>query len=219
MDMLDAPEEDYACTGAFAWICDEEDDSNESTSGIPHEMFLNKSLFDRFQRTFSESGRRNRQKRTTMPEWSYVLAKELDHTVRCKCCQMDYYDNVESVCPWCDTENSILRVSSFRLIDDKKVLKWDFAHEIMEDVMNIPLRLLEGFCSNHLDEKAFRIVCGEGGIEIGELSNQYDFFVVRENQEKQIYGSNKFSVSDKIVLLAVDRRNSNNYLVEIEVKQ
>lgn len=216
LDMLDAPEEDYTCTGAFAWVCDEEDDSNESTSGMPHEMFLNKSLFDKFQKTFSENGRRNRQKRTTMPEWSYVLAKELDHTVRCKYCQMDYYGNEGSACPWCDTDNTVLKVSSYRVVDGKKEFKWDFMQEIAEEMINIPLRVLEGFCSNHLDEKAFRITWGEDGIEIGDLSNQYDFFL-NDSVEKQIYGSTKFSTTDKIILSAIDRRNDNNYLLEIEV--
>ena len=218
-DMLDAPEEDYTCTGAFAWICDEDDNSNVSTSGMPHEMFLNKALFDRFQKTFCETGRRNRQKRTTMPEWSYVLARELDHTVRCKYCQMDYYGNEETICPWCDTKNNLLKVTSFKVVDDEKLYNWDFVNEITEDMVDIPLRLLEGFCSNHLDEKTLRIVWNEDGIEIDELSNQYDFFVVSENQEKQIYGSTKFSAADKIILSAIDRRNSNRYLLEIEVEQ
>ena len=218
IDILDAPEEDYTCTGAFAWICDEEDDSNESTSGMPHEMFLNKSLFDKFQKTFSETGRRNRQKRTTMPEWSYVLAKELDHTIRCKCCKMDYYGNEELICPWCDTANSALKVTSYRIVGDNKVFKWDFVQEVVGEVINIPLRILEGFCSNHLDEKVFRIIWDEDGIEIGELSNQYDFFV-SDSREKQIYGSTKFGTTDKIILSAIDRRNGSNYLLEIEVKQ
>lgn len=218
IDMLDAPEEDYVCTGDFAWICDEEDDSNVSTSRMLNEKFLSKELFERFQRTFSESGRKNRKKRTTMPEWSYVLAKGLDHTVRCRCCQMDYYGNEESICPWCDTENSVLKITSYRVIGDKKFFKWDFVQETDDGILNVPLRLLEGFCSNHLDEKAFRIVLSEKGIEIGELSNQYDFFA-SDSREKQIYGSTKFSMIDKVMLSAVDRRNGNYYLLEIEVKQ
>ena len=218
LDILDGSEVDYTCTGAFAWICDDEDDSNESDSGMTYDNFMNKSLFDKFQKTFSETGRRNRQKRTTMPEWSYVLAKELDHTVRCKCCQMDYYGNEETMCPWCDTDNSVLKVVSYRVIGDNKIFKWDFVQEVVEEMVNIPLRILEGFCSNHLEEKAFRIICGEDGIEIGELSNQYDFFV-GARKEKQIYGSTKFRVTDKIILSSIDRRNGNNYLLEIEVKQ
>lgn len=218
MDMLDVSEEDYTCTGEFAWVCDEDDDSNRSVSGIPCEMFLNKSLFDKFQKTFSETGRKNRQKRTTMPEWSYVLAKELDHIVRCKHCQMDYYSNEDSICYWCDAKNIILKVSSYRITDDKKEFKWDFIQEITEEPVNIPLRILEGFCSDHLDEKAFRVIWCEDGIEIEDLSLQYDFFI-GDNIEKQIYGSTKFSLKNKITLLAIDRRNNNKYLLKIEVKQ
>lgn len=209
---------DYACKGTFAWVCDEYDDSNESISGMPIEMFMNKLLFDKFQKTFGETGRRNRQKRTTMPEWSYVLAKELDHTVRCKCCQMDYYGNEESICSWCDAENSMIKVSAYKVVGERKEFKWDFVHEISDDTINIPLRVLEGFCSNHLEEKAFRITCTEDGIEIGDFSNQYDFFL-QDSAGKQIYGSTKFSEVDKIILVAIDRRNGNKYLLEIEVKQ
>ena len=218
LDMLDAPEEDYTCTGAFAWVCDEEDDSNRSSSGMPIEMFINASLFEKFQKTFSENGRRNRQKRTTMPEWTYVLAKELDHVVRCKYCQMDYYGNKESVCPWCDAENSVISVSAYKVVGERKEFKWDFVHEISEGAINIPMRVLEGVNSNHLDEKAFRIICVEDGIEIGDLSNQYDFFL-NNSTGKQIYGSTKFSHMNNIILSAIDRRNGNEYLLEIEVKQ
>lgn len=217
-DMLDAPEEDYACTGEFAWVCDEEDDSNRSCSGMPIEMFINVSLFEKFQKTFSETGIKNRQKRTTMPEWSYVLAKELDHTVRCKHCQMDFYENENSMCPWCDTENRVIKVSTYITIGERKKLKWDFIQEISEEIINVPLRVLEGFNSNHLDEKAFKITCIDDGIEIGDLSNQYDFFL-NDNKGKEIYGSTKFSSMNNIMLSAIDRRNGNAYLLEIEVKQ
>jgi serine/threonine protein kinase len=218
-DILDVSEEDYACMGNFAWICDEDDDSNELESGMPVDMFVSKNLFDRFQKTFSETGRKNRQKRTTMPEWSYVLAKELDHTIRCRYCNMDYYGNEQENCPWCDAENKLLKVSSFDIVDNEKLRRWDFIHELTKGTVDIPLRLLEGFCSNHTDEKSFKIECDEDGIEIGELSNGYDFFVVNENKEKQIYGSTKFSVTDRIVLSAVNKRNNNRYLLEIEVKR
>lgn len=218
IDMLDAPEEDYVCNGEFAWVCDEEDDSNASFSGMPIEMFVNENLARKFQKTFGEIGRHNRQKRTTMPEWSYVLAKELDHTVRCKCCQMDYYGNEESSCPWCDTENKIVKVSSYKIIDDRKELIWDFVHETSEEVVSVPVRILEGFCSNNLDEKALRISWIDEGMEIGDLSNQYDFFL-QDSMGKQIYGSTRFNMTDKVVLLVIDRRNDNRYLLEVEVKQ
>lgn len=217
LDMIDITEEDYACSGTFAWVCDEEDDSNRGGFVIPYEIVLDKTLFDRFQKTFSETGRKNRQKRTTMPEWAYVLAKALDHTVRCKYCQMDYYGNEMSICPWCDTKNKLLKVSSFKVFDNKKVFQWDFVHELLETNVYIPIRLLKGFCSNDLDENVLRIAIYKDGIEISDLSNQYDFFAVVEDKEKQIYGSTKFSTTDKIVLSAINKRNSNSYLIEIEV--
>lgn len=220
VDMLDAPEEDYACTGAFAWVCDEDDESNRSASGMPLEMFVSRPLFDKFQRTFSEVGRQNRLTRTTMPEWSHVLARELDHVVRCKHCQMDYYGNVNAKCPWCDTENSLIKVSTYNMKGDKKLDQWDFVHELTEEVVNIPLRLLEGFCSNHLEEVAFNLTWKKDGLEISDLSNQYDFFIGDRNEKSEpIYGMNKFCEHEKITLSVVDNRNSNHYLVEIEVKQ
>ena len=72
--------------------------------------------------------------------------------------------------------------------------------------------------SNHLDDTAFRITCVEDGIEIGDLSNQYDFFL-NDSIGKQIYGSTKFSSMKNIMLSAIDKRNGNDYLLEIEVKQ
>ena len=153
-----------------------------------------------------------------MPEWSYVLAKELDHTVRCKCCQMDYYGNEESVCPWCDAENSVIKVTAYKVVGERKELKWNFEHEKSDGVLNVPLRVLEGFNSNHLDETAFGIACVEDGIEIGDLSNQYDFFL-DDSTGKQIYGSTKFNSRKNIMLSAIDKRNGNGYLLEIEVKQ
>lgn len=218
LDMLDTTEEDYACKGAFAWVCDEEDDSNALATGMPIEMFMNKSLFDKFKKTFSKTGRRNRQKRTTMPEWSFVLAKELDHTVRCKCCQMDYFGNEEALCPWCDANNSILKVSSYKLYDTRKKHIWDFMREIDKEMINVPLRVLEGFCSNHLDETAFSITLIDEGIELGNLSNQYEFFL-NDGNGKQIYGSTIFSAKDNIVLSVIDKRNGNNHLLEIGVRQ
>lgn len=152
-----------------------------------------------------------------MPEWTYVLAKELDHIVRCKCCQMDYYGNEKSFCPWCDAENSVIKVSTYKIVGEIKKFKWDFIHEISEGVINVPLRVVEGFNSNHLDEKAFRITCVEDGIEIDDLSNQYDFFV-NNSTDRQIYGSTKFDSMKNIILSVIDKRNNNNYLVKIEAK-
>ena len=215
LDILDAPEEEYACNGEFAWICDEDDKSNEPIFGNPA-LFLSRPLFDKFQKTFSKIGRKNKQKRTTMPEWTYVLAKELDHVVRCKYCQMDYYGNTNTICPWCDTKNNLLIVYSYKVVDSKKITRWEFLNEITDSIISIPLRVLEGVYSYYLDENAFKINYHDDNLEISDLSNQYDFFI--QNQTKQIYGSTKFNKKDKIELLAINKKNKNNYFIEIEVK-
>ena len=57
----------------------------------------------------------------------------------------------------------------------------------------------------------------EDGIEIDDLSNQYDFFV-NNSTDRQIYGSTKFDSMKNIILSVIDKRNNNNYLVKIEAK-
>lgn len=218
LDMLDAPEEDYICDGSFAWIYDLEDDSNSVSDDIPIEMFVTSSLMDKFQKTFSRVGIKNKQKRTTMPEWSYILAKEVDHIIKCNKCEMDYYGTENNKCPWCDAENSVIKVSSYKLVGEQKILRWSFVKELSDGVINIPLRVLEGFCSDHLDENACNIIWESDGIEVDGVSNQFEFFWL-DNKEKPIYGNTKFSRRDNVSLLIKDKRNSNNYLLEIKVTQ
>ena len=52
---MDVTDETYACGGNFAWIGDEEDDSNHSEVGMPFNMFLSDSLYRCFDSTFSET--------------------------------------------------------------------------------------------------------------------------------------------------------------------
>ncbi|MDO5519830.1 MAG: hypothetical protein Q4G58_04985 [bacterium] len=216
-DFLDDPEEDFACSRDFAWISDRQDDSNDSDIGLPHRMFISEALTNYFQVTFSKEGRKNRQKRTTMPEWAYILAKELDHTVRCGHCQMDYYGSDHSTCPWCDSENQLIRVKSKKVIDNHHVKQWDFVHEQQNAYVDIPLRLLEGFCCDHMDENAFRLRYVGDEVEIIDMSNQYDFSVISEGHEKLIYGSTKIVAKNGLVIHAVCKKNNLCILLEIGV--
>lgn len=214
MDIIESPEEDYACMENFPWINDIEDDSNRSNSGLPIDMLVSPSLHEKFSKTFSEIGRNNRVKRTTMPEWSYILSKELDDVVRCKRCGMDFYYATEQ-CPWCDYENSILKIVSYKLENTEEKEFWQFVKEISEDVIDIPLRVLEGFNSDNLDEYAFQIRVKDKGIEVGNLSTNYDFFV-NKTIDNQIYGTAKFNTLDKIYLSAIHKDTRNHYVVKIE---
>ena len=216
MDMLEIPEEDYACMSNYPWINDVEDDSNPPISGLPIEMFVSPFLNEKFAKTFSETGRNNRVKRTTMPEWSYALSKELDNVIRCHNCGMDYYNNDDRMCPWCDTHNTTIQVASYKIYNTDQKDFWQFAHEISENSINIPLRVLEGFNSDNLDETAFQITITNKSIEISDLSMQYDIFI-NDNLDRQIYGTTQFNATDTISLRCIDKKNGNQYIVEIEV--
>lgn len=76
--------EDKAYSGEYPWINDAEDDSNHTTTCIPHELIISSRLNELFQKEFSEEGRTKRHTRPTMFEWVHQLSFELDHTIRCK---------------------------------------------------------------------------------------------------------------------------------------
>ena len=119
--------------------------------------------------------------------------------------------------PWCDAENSVIKIFSYKLVGEQKILRWSFVKELSDGVINIPLRVLEGFCSDHLDENALKIIWNSNGIEIDEVSNKFEFFL-SNNKEKPIYGNTIFSEQDKITLFVVNKINNNTYLLEIEAK-
>lgn len=217
VDMLDGTEEDFACCGNFAWIGDEDDDSNHSEIGIPFNMFLSESLFNCFNTIFSEQGRKNRQKRITMPEWGFILAKNLDGVVRCNNCQMDYYGHTTFNCPWCDTENKYIRIKTKRECRDKYVDYWEFIHEQHADRVDVPLRVLAGFNCNQIDDNAFRLTYKGNEIEITDFSSQYDFFMVVNGKEKPLYGQMSISIDLGIKLCSICKKSGIRYEIEIEV--
>lgn len=214
-DFLDLPEVEYACIGEFPWIGDREDNSNLSKSGIEYNNFVSKILDDCFDSTFSELGRKRRINRVTMPEWSFILAKELDCIVRCENCQMDYYGNETLVCPWCDKENKLLKVIS----KNNSEKYWKFIHEQNENEIDVPMRILSGFKSNDIDEVAFKINYRNDTkeIEISDLSYKYNFIIKIDGLEKEIYGITKFKIDNEIELYAVERKSNMRCKIEIEV--
>lgn len=216
-DMLDVTDETYACGGNFAWIGDEEDDSNHSEVGMPFNMFLSDSLYRCFDSTFSETGRKNRQKRVTMPEWGFTLAENLDGVVRCNNCQMDFYAHKSDKCPWCDVENKIIRIRSKKDSSGEMIPYWEFVHEQQEDYIDIPLRVLAGFSCNQIDDNAFQLKYSSGELIIDDLSSKYEFTIVLDGKEKLLYGQIITRIETKIKLLAVCKKSGVRYEIEIEV--
>lgn len=215
-DMLDGTEEDFACSGNFAWIGDEDDDSNHSEVGMHFGMFLSDSLLNCFNAVFSEEGRKNRQRRITMPEWGFVLAKNLDYVVRCSNCQMDYYGHTTSICPWCDAENKYIRIKSKREYKGEYIDHWIYVHEQQFDSLDVPLRVLAGFNCNQIDDNAFRLIYKKNEMVITDFSSQYDFFMIVDGKEKPLYGQTSINIDTGIKLYSVCKKNGIRYEIEIE---
>lgn len=214
-DMFDESDECYACGNNFAWIGDEEDDSNHSDLFLS--FVLSDSLFKRFNITFSEEGRMNRQKRITMPEWGFTLAENLDGVVRCSNCQMDYYAHKTACCPWCDTENKIVRIRTKKERKGEFVNHWEFVHEQQEEKIDIPLRVLAGFDGNQIDDSAFQLQYSNGELLIDDLSNQYEFTMISQGKETPLYGQTATYIESEAKLFSKCKKSGIRYEIEIEV--
>lgn len=212
-DFLDVPEEDYACNGEFPWILDEEDDSNQSENGLPADLFFSKDVLKCFEKTFGNDGRNNRQKRTTMPEWAYVLAKELDHNIRCKTCGMDYHIGVHNICPWCDGKNKITKVYSYEKTDE---IKWEYICEADDKKVYVPMRILNGFSCEELVENSFSIQIKDEKIEIDNLTEKFDFAIESTLGMKNIYGKTVLNKNDLIRIVATNKNNGRVLYINVE---
>lgn len=214
-DMLDEIDVDVACNGGFAWIGDEDDDSNHTERGIPYNMFLSDSLVKCFDRTFSQEARNNKQKRITMPEWAFILAKESDNIIHCSSCQMDYYAHSSHCCPWCDANNKLIHIISKRKKSEGTVDLWEYIHELRPEKINVPMRVLNGFNCNQTDEYAFQLDFSNKKNKIRDLSSSYDFYIVIDNKEKMIYGETTIDTSNSISLIGICKKN--NVRIEMEI--
>lgn len=164
-DFVDDVEE-KANAGEFPWIMDQDNHSNHIDAKIQQELVISKRLYRYFDRTFSETGKTKRQTRPTMFEWSYMLAKEKDLSIRCGCCQMDYDESFDS-CPWCDTKNK--KVSLTSSSNGEQI--WRFVHELeTENEIAIPLRMIRGFRADECDDKAFCLHYKERNFTISDLN-------------------------------------------------
>lgn len=213
-DILDMLVEDFACSQGFPWIGDEDEDS-QSGVGLPHAWMLSNVLLKIFETAFSNEAKNNRVKRVTMPEWGYILAKELDTVVRCSNCQMDYYAHDNDKCHWCDAENKLIRIKSGRFSAGQLYDRWEFVREFGSQRIEVPLRIINGFNCNELDEWAFRIRQIGDEIEISNFNSGHDFFINQDGNEKQLYGEIRINAKD--VIKITSRSRDSGICCEIEI--
>lgn len=202
-------ESDVACQKGLPFILDSDDDSNETLPLIPFENVISNEMLKCFQRTFSLEGRNNRTKRTTIFEWSYVLIKELDSLIKCKNCSM-YYNSINfKICPWCDEKTEIILIKSF---NDKNNKKWEFRKE--KGDISVPLRVVNGFFVDEIDEEIFKIKIKNKRLLIYDLSEDFDFYLY-DKEKSKLYGTVEFGIEQKVKIIV--EKNEEKLLLEIEV--
>lgn len=210
--------QDKAYSGEYPWILDKEDDGNclgEDASGMPIDMIVSHKLMKYFDRTFSSKGKDRRHTRTTMFEWTNVIAEAMDSVLRCPVCGMDYNGNGSNECPWC--ENRPVVIELITKINDNDF--WMYRHEIIENkVIAIPLRVIEGVKSANVDRNAFYLKKEEKGYIISDFVEDYDFQLETEDKGKvSIYG--EVVISEKCRLIVVNSRMySEPVIIEVVIR-
>lgn len=217
--------EQQAMDGILPWIRDKEDDSNFKDNET-YELLVreNSELDNLFDRTFSQKGKEKKLTRPTSFELTYEIVKELDRTIKCKNCEMEYViRNEGNKCSWCDcTHNKILKVNTFKLYPNGKKNKiWDFMKEIKidKDEISIPVRIAEDFLIDRLEEELFKIKFVDEAMIVCYFNEEFEFKLADDKNEKKLYEKVKIEKKKNIQLFC-DKKNSpfvKNILIEVEI--
>lgn len=206
--------EERANAGELPWIMDEDDTSNYIDAKIQQDLVISKRLHRYFDRTFSETGKTKRHTRPTMFEWSYMLAKEKDLSVKCSCCEMDYDESFDT-CPWCDTKNkkvSLVSSSNGELI-------WQFVHELETDEeIIIPLRIIRGFRTDECENKAFCLHYKDGSFTLSDLNEMNEWSVSTDKEASYIYIYGKATIPCDCIIRCTDRESREVVSIEVTYK-
>lgn len=209
--------QDRAYSGEYPWIFDTEDEGNhlgDGAGGMPVELVVSPRLMKYFDRTFSAEGRNKRFTRTTMFEWTNVLAEAIDHTIRCSECGMDYNAEDSDVCPWCDAEPTVIKLVTYKNGNEF----WEYKHEIT-DKEEVPVlsRVVEGVKSSRIDKAVFCIRKCERGYVVYDLDEEYDFKVETESRKAfSAYG--EVLIPPKCRIIAIDPKTHSETVIEVVIK-
>ncbi len=212
-DFLSETEETFACGCDVEWIRDDKEDANYSDTPVPYELLVGEKLHNCFKKTFARTGRHKRLTRPTMIEWGEALAFELDNSVKCKRCEMEYNPMLNDACPWCDEKNRYISFSCQKSVGD--CLMQSYMHEIGSGI-EVPLRLVKGFSISEMNDKLFEVVVSKSEIVIENFNSHFDFECNQDGVYQRIFGK---CVLDRDALIKVaDRTTGEEYLVNYALK-
>ena len=193
--------------GEFAYILDEDDDSNFVDCDGLDEMLIPPNISELFLQTFG-AGRLAPGKRPLMSEWAMGLASSLDRVVHCPTCGMDFNYETDNMCPWCDAKQPLLVVKS----NYSREL-WNFAHEIrLSSPVDVPLRIIHGALSGETLDNLFRVSWDGIRLAITLLRNDIECYT---EDEKKI---NKYETNEhKCKLICHSSKTGIKCVVVFEV--
>lgn len=166
--------------GEFAWILDRDDDSNDGRKylAISDKIILSDGLRELFQQMFSADACQDPALRPTMIQWADETAYAFDNIVRAESCGLDYFAPEKFFkCPFDDTEIPAVRLKSYLLDEDDNKLAelWQFTHELGDENIQVPLRILNGFACRELEKVAFNLKFVNDKILIRAEDADYSF--------------------------------------------
>jgi len=128
----DLDEQAYA--GLLPFIDDDSDDSNAAVlgSGLPRELVITPGIRRLFQEAFV-NGRKLPHRRPSMGFWALELAKAFDQSLLCPCCEMSYFVDDHSCCPYCgEPRPAFFRAITpiWRLTIPSQVRKFSLPHRL-----------------------------------------------------------------------------------------
>ena len=147
-----------------------------------------------------------------MMEWSDALAFELDHSVKCKKCEMEYNPMQNMSCPWCDEKNKYV---SFSCNKNDDCTDPSYIHEVSNGI-EVPLRLVKGFSVSEMNERIFEITVVKGEIIIENFNGHFDFEWNQNGVYRKIFG--RCVLDKKAQIRVTDRATGEKYFVDYALK-
>ena len=213
--------EELSLMADLPWVRDKDDESN--TPEGPCDLYITNDLASLFQQTFGHDGKVNPLKRATLPEWVYMLEKSHDMVIQCHHCGMSYYASsypgkASDKCPWCDGKTERIKVSSYSMNGDEPILVWEYSHEITDQSISLPLRLVQEIGSNSIRESLCKLKMTKDGFEISGWKKNYRSII--EFKPYEIVSNYRYQTQTKDVLrLEVTNLESQlKYVLEIKVE-
>ena len=218
-DFVDDNIEIQASNSDIPWIMDKDYQDNNIELPI-YDVLVSQELQNIFSRGFdTNKGRIKKKIRPKSYEIAYYLSEEIDKTIKCKNCEMDYICDDSCICSWCDHKNKVLKLTSYKMYKDKKVLIKEI-YTLRENKIKVPTKLVEDFLLDKTEEVLFEVNLDNNLIEISELNHNFDYKLIYNGEENNIFSSVKFKENDFTIKCDSNYKNDNifikNIIIEVE---